>query len=162
MDEICYRPVGEVRSPFETPADVPRNVEDSTEARGTIELDPAYEAGLAELDGFSHVTVVAHLHRSEGFDLRIHPPWTDARPGVFATRSPRRPNPIATSVCRLTGVEGSTVRVRDVDLVDGTPVLDLKPFAPKPHEIDGVEMGWLADAGDDGDDGDDDCVSAEE
>lgn len=145
MDEICYEPIGVVESPFETPADVPANATDGTDTSGTVRLEPAYREGLCGLEGFSHVVIVAHLHLSpDETPMRISPPFAPgAEPGVFATSSPVRPNNIALTIARLTGIEATTISVEEIDLVDGTPVLDVKPFAPKEHELEGLECGWL-------------------
>lgn len=144
--EVCYDPIGVVRGPVTDPGEVPRPSDETVDARGRIELDASLEQGLAGLSGFSHVLVLAHLHEVEGYDLTCSPPFADVEPGVFATRSPRRPNPIAASILRLDAVEETTLRVRDLDLVDGTPVLDVKPFAPKPEEIADIRAGWLEEA----------------
>lgn len=146
MEEIRYEPIGEVRSPFETPEDVPVNPTGPTDASGTVELAPEYEEGLTDIEGFSHVVVLAHLHRVEGYALQASPPFAPgANPGIFATSGPRRPNPIAQSVLRLRDVDGVTLSVDWLDLVDGTPVLDVKPHAPKPHECKDIRIGWLED-----------------
>jgi len=147
MEEISYTPIGEVESPFDRPEEVPIDPTASTGATGRIRLDPAYREGLAHLEGFSHVVIVAHLHLlAEETTLRTAPPFApDVEPGVFATRSPVRPNNVALSIVRLAGVDGATLEVEGIDLVDGTPVIDLKPFAPKDHELAGLEMGWLED-----------------
>jgi tRNA-Thr(GGU) m(6)t(6)A37 methyltransferase TsaA len=143
--EICYSPIGVVRSPFESPADVPRRDARSPDAAGTVELVEEYADGLAELDGFSHVLVLAHLHRSEGYSLRVNPPvgGETFRPGIFATSGPHRPNPIAASVFRVRDVADATLSVEGVDLVDGTPVLDIKPWAPKEDHFEAFRGGWF-------------------
>jgi tRNA-Thr(GGU) m(6)t(6)A37 methyltransferase TsaA len=145
--EVCYSPVGVVRSPFETADDVPRRNARSTDANGRVELAARYAEGLAELEGFSHVLVLAHLHLAEGYALRVNPPagGDEFRPGIFATSGPHRPNPIAASVFRIREVADTTVHVEGVDLVDGTPVLDLKPWAPKADQLEAFRGGWFAE-----------------
>lgn len=144
MDDITYRPIGTVRSPYENPEDVPLSPDTAADATGTVEIDEQYAAGLVGLDGFSHVVLLTHLHRVDDYVLRTDPPFAEgARPGIFATRGPRRPNPIGLSIVRLRDVDGTVLHVEGVDLVDGTPLLDIKPFAPKPGEAEDVERGWI-------------------
>ncbi|MEF8974877.1 MAG: tRNA (N6-threonylcarbamoyladenosine(37)-N6)-methyltransferase TrmO [Halapricum sp.] len=145
MEPVTYEPIGEVRSPFDDPDEVPVDPDDPNDAAGRIELADQYEAGLDGLDGFSYVTVLAHLHRSPADTLRAHPPFADIELGVFATASPNRPNPIAQSIVALDSIEGATLHVEGLDLIDGTPVLDLKPFAPKPALLEGIETGWIGE-----------------
>ena len=143
MDDITYTPIGRVHSPFDTPKDVVHKAVDETEGR--IVLDDAYEPGLDDLDGFSHVVVLAHLDGVDEYHLTARPPHVDDLDvGVFAARSPFRPNPIAQTVVELTGREGATLHVRGLDLVDGTPVLDLKPYVSAVDESE-VLLGWLED-----------------
>ncbi len=139
MTEICYTPVGHVRSPY----DAPDEVGHGADAAGRVVLEEAYAPGLADLDGFSHVVVLAHLGEAEAAQLVARPPRSDREVGVFASRSPARPNPIAQTVVEVVEREGRTLRVRGLDLVDGTPVLDLKPHVPAVEEPDEVARGWL-------------------
>ena len=145
MSEVVLRPIGVVRTPFLETSAIPKGPGAEHDAEGTIELRPEYEEGLQDVEGFSHLYVLWLFHRSEGFSLLATPP-TDERPhGVFATRSPRRPNPIALTVVELLGREGRRLRVRGVDMLDGTPVLDLKPYLSSvPPER--IRRGWLAEA----------------
>ncbi len=109
--------------------------------RGAVEVLPEFCDGLADLEGFDRVILIYHFHRSEGYVLRVVPFLDDCEHGVFATRAPRRPNPIGLSVVRLVGVDGCRLEVEDVDVLDGTPVLDIKPYVPSfdayPDECDG-------------------------
>jgi tRNA-Thr(GGU) m(6)t(6)A37 methyltransferase TsaA len=145
LEEIVLRPIGVVRSPHRTREDVPRGLGARHEAEGTIELRSELTEGLRDIEGFSHLYVIWVFDRAEGFEL-VGPNPTDGLPhGVFATRSPRRPNPIGLTVVQLLGRQGSTLRVRGVDMLDGTPVLDLKPYlSGVPPER--VRRGWLAEA----------------
>src|SRR5262245_2855614 len=100
------------------------------EVPGRIELDAEYEPGLADLDGFSHLILPYHLHLIEAPRLAVTPFLDDVPRGIFATRSPARPNPLGLSTVRLAGIRGTTIDVLDVDMVDGTPLLDIKPYVP--------------------------------
>ncbi len=144
--EVRYRPIGVVRSPHTTLEGMPLQSVAAAEVRGQIEIDAAFAEGLDDLDGFSHVFVVSHLHRGRPGGLRVVP-FLDATPrGIFATRSPRHPNPIGLSVLRLLAVRGATLEVSGVDLLDGTPVLDIKPYVPAFDVFAAERVGWLADA----------------
>ncbi len=139
------RPIGYVRSPYSETAEVPKGLGAKHAAEGEIVILPEFEAGLADIDGFSHLYVIWAFDRSEGFELFGKAP-TDQKPhGVFATRSPRRPNPIALTVVELLGREGARLRVRGVDMLDGTPVLDIKPYLSSIPE-EKLRRGWLAEA----------------
>ena len=113
--------------------------------RGTIELDPEYAGGLKDLDGFSHIILIYHFHLSTGFSLMVKPFLDDMLRGLFSTRAPRRPNPIGISIVRLVKVEGHTLHIENVDIVDGTPLLDIKPYVPKLDGIKAERTGWLSE-----------------
>jgi len=149
MTGITFTPIGVVHSPFRDPRNMPIQPVGARGVRGTIELDPAYAAGLKDLEGFSRIILLYHFHRSEGYALEVGP-FLDTTPhGVFATRAPRRPNPVGISILRLVSVEGATLHVEDVDILDGTPVLDIKPYVPAFDAYPDERAGWLATAGDD-------------
>lgn len=112
---------------------------------GTVEIRSDLIDGLQDLDGFSHLVLLYHLHLSVGFSLRVRPFLDDELRGVFATRAPRRPNPIGLSVVRLLAIDSTTLRIQDVDIVDGTPLLDLKPHIPEVVPTGPYSLGWLAD-----------------
>ncbi len=139
------RPIGTVRTPFHGAGEVPRGLGAQHTAEGVLEIRAELEAGLTDIEGFSHLLVVWAFDRSVGYDLLVTPP-SDTRPhGVFATHSPRRPNPIALTVVRLIRREGATLRVSGVDMLDGSPLLDLKPLTSSvPAEE--LRRGWLAEA----------------
>ena len=141
---ITYRPIGLIHSPFVEPVDMPIQPAAANGAEGWIELLPAFEDGLADLAGFSHIILVFHLHLAEGYSLRVEPFLDDQLRGLFSTRAPRRPNPIGLSVVRLLSVEGCTLRIRDVDIVDGTPLLDIKPYVPEFEPTEEIRVGWVA------------------
>ena len=140
---LTYEPIGVVRSPFTECAGMPLQPPAAPEVEGRIELEPDYVPGLLDLDGFSHVWVLAHLHRAAEVDLQIVPFLDTELRGVFATRSPGRPNPISISVFRLLGVDGASIRVAGVDLLDGTPVLDVKPYVPRFDMRQPTRIGWF-------------------
>lgn len=139
------RPIGYVRSPYDDTKAVPKGLGAKQEAEGSLEILPAFEPGLADIEGFSHLFVIWVFDRSDGFEL-FGPSPTDSRPhGVFATRSPRRPNPLGLSVVEVLGRTGGTIHVRGVDMLDGTPILDIKPYMSSiPAEK--LRRGWLAEA----------------
>lgn len=145
MDEITLRPVGYVRSGFSDSGQIPKGLGAQHTAEGVLEVLPELEPGLTDIEGFSHLFVLWVFHRSEGCELVGTPPSDDRPHGVFATRSPRRPNPIGLTVVELLRREGPHLYVRGVDMLDGTPVLDIKPYlSGVPPES--VRRGWLAAA----------------
>jgi tRNA (adenine37-N6)-methyltransferase len=144
-DEILMRPIGFVRSPYSETAQVPKGFGAKHEAEGSIEILPEYELGLTDIEGISHLFVIWVFDRSEGYELLGTPP-TDTKPhGVFATRSPYRPNPIGLTVVKLVGRDGPTLRVVGLDMLDGTPILDIKPYLSSIPESD-LRRGWLDEA----------------
>jgi tRNA-Thr(GGU) m(6)t(6)A37 methyltransferase TsaA len=140
-------PIGVIRSPFPDRASAPRQPASSNGAAGRIELtaDGRFEYALADLETFSHVWVLFWFHLNEGWKSKVFPPRSSRRRGVFATRSPYRPNPIGMSVFRLERVEGLTLHVSNVDVIDGTPVLDIKPYVPYTDAVSGANHGWLGE-----------------
>ncbi len=142
---FTMRAIGTVRSPYTDRGQVPRGLGATHEAEGTLEIRPDLEAGLTDVDGFSPLYVIWVFHQAEGVSLVSTPPSDDRSHGVFATRSPQRPNPIGLTVVRLLGREGNRLRVRGVDMLDGTPILDIKPYLSSvPAEE--LKRGWLAEA----------------
>jgi tRNA (adenine37-N6)-methyltransferase len=143
---FAFAPIGTVHSPFTDTSQIPKGPGAQHVAEGTLEIRPDLAEGLTDIDGFSHLYVIWVFDRSEGYQLLSTPP-TDTRPhGVFATRSPRRPNPIALTVVRLVGRNGNTLTVRGVDMLDGTPILDIKPYLSS-VPADELQRGWLSKAG---------------
>jgi tRNA-Thr(GGU) m(6)t(6)A37 methyltransferase TsaA len=139
------KPIGFARTPFTQTSQIPKGAGATHVAEGVLEIAPELEEGLLDIEGFSHLYVLWLFHRAEGFDLVGTPPF-DTRPhGVFATRSPRRPNPIALTVVELLGRDGRNLRVRGLDMLDGTPILDIKPYLSNVPE-EQIRRGWLEDA----------------
>ncbi len=139
------QPIGYVSSPFKNTSEVPRGLGAKHEEEGTLNILPELEAGLTDIEGFSHLFVIWEFDRSQGFELLGTPPSDNRQHGVFATRSPRRPNPIGLTVVELLRREGSTLHVRGVDMFDGTPILDIKPYLSS-LPMEKLRRGWLADA----------------
>jgi len=139
------QPIGYVRSPYRDTQEIPKGLGASHEAEGVLEILAEFEPGLTDIEGFSHLFVVWAFDRSEGFLLVGTPPSDDRPHGVFATRSPRRPNPIGLTVVELLRREGPALHVRGIDMLEGTPILDIKPYLSSvPPER--LRRGWLAEA----------------
>jgi tRNA-Thr(GGU) m(6)t(6)A37 methyltransferase TsaA len=145
MTTIPMTPIGWARTPFAETKQIPKGPDAKHEAEGVIELRPELEPGLQDIEGFSHLFVIWVFDRSSGCDLVGTPPTDDRPHGVFATRSPRRPNPIALTVVELLRRDGARLHVRGVDMLDGTPVLDIKPYLSSVPVAE-IRRGWLADA----------------
>jgi len=145
-DDLTLRPIGRVHTPFQERSQVPRGLGTRHVAEGVIEVRADLEPGLQDIEGFSHLFVIWVFDRaSREFDLVGCPPTDDRPHGVFATRSPRRPNPIALTVVELLGRDGPRLRVKGVDMLDGSPVLDIKPYLSSvPPER--LRRGWLEEA----------------
>jgi len=145
MQTWTVQAIGFVQSPFSQAQQIPRGLGAKHEAEGVLEVLPEFEAGLQDIEGFSHLYVLWVFDRSQGYELVGTPPC-DTRPhGVFASRSPFRPNPIGLTVVRLLGREGNQLRVRGVDMLEGTPILDIKPYLSNAPETE-LKRGWLAEA----------------
>jgi len=141
-EPVGYHPIGVIRTPHTDSAKTPIQPRYARGIEGTIEIDPAYEAGLKDLEGFSHIILLFHLHRAKPPHLTVIPFMEDNPRGVFATRSPTRPNPIGLSVVRLLRREGRILYVADVDILDGTPLLDIKPYIERFGVEGPVRSGW--------------------
>ena len=139
------KPIGFVSSPYKNSGEIPKGLGAKHEAEGELRIKPEFELGLTDIEGFSHLIVIWEFDRADGMALMATPP-SDNRPhGVFATRSPRRPNPLGLTVVELLRREGTTLRVRGVDMLDGTPILDIKPYLSSVPP-DQLRRGWLAEA----------------
>jgi tRNA-Thr(GGU) m(6)t(6)A37 methyltransferase TsaA len=140
---FTYRPIGLIRSPFHDPAGMPVQPGGARGVRGTVEIFGEYRAGLADLDGFSRIILLYPFHRSRGYSLVVSP-FLDIRPrGLFSTRAPRRPNALGLSIVRLIGVKDGELAIEDVDILDGTPLLDIKPYVPAFDAYPDEKSGWL-------------------
>jgi tRNA (adenine37-N6)-methyltransferase len=139
------RAIGVVRSPFTDAKQIPKGLGAKHDVDGVLEIQPEYEPGLTDIEGFSHLYVLWEFDRVQDFDLIANPPSDDKPHGVFATRSPRRPNPIGLTVVEVLRREGRAVLVRGVDMLDGTPILDIKPYLSSVPETQ-LRRGWLAAA----------------
>jgi tRNA-Thr(GGU) m(6)t(6)A37 methyltransferase TsaA len=144
MQEIRYRPIGVIHSPFKQTKGMPIQPAGARGVAGTVEVIPEYGDGLKDLDGFSHIFLLYHFHLSQGYSLMVKPYLDDSLRGVFATRAPRRPNAIGISVVRLVGIEGCTLHIEDLDIADSTPLLDIKPYVPGFDSREVERIGWLA------------------
>jgi tRNA-Thr(GGU) m(6)t(6)A37 methyltransferase TsaA len=144
MDSITYTPIGIVHTPFSTLEGMPVQTVAAAGVAGTIELDPQFEPGLKDLGAFSHLILLTHLHQVTRYSLEVVPFLDDRPHGIFATRSPWRPNPIGISIVQLLEMSGCTLHIADVDLLDGTPLLDIKPFVPTFDHRDADQIGWFA------------------
>jgi len=139
------QPIGFVSSPYKNTGEIPKGLGAQHEAEGVLQILPEFELGLTDIEGFSHLIVIWEFDRSPGFELLGTPPSDDRPHGVFATRSPRRPNPIGLTVVELLGREGPLLHVRGVDMLDKTPILDIKPYLSS-VPADRLRRGWLAEA----------------
>lgn len=138
-------PIGYAKTPYTNTKDIPKGLGAKHDAEGVLEILPEYEAGLTDLEGFSHLFILWVFDRSDGYDLVANPPIDNQPHGVFSTRSPRRPNPIGLTVVELLRREGPRVYVKGVDMLDATPILDIKPYLSSiPAET--LRRGWLAEA----------------
>jgi len=145
--KIEFSPIGSIHSPYTEPAGVPIQGVFANGAVGTIEVFPEFSEGLTDLGGFSHIILLYHFHRVQGYSLLCRPFLDVQDRGIFATRAPRRPNPIGLSVVELLGIDGCTLTIGGVDIVDGAPLLDIKPYVPDFDVQPQVRIGWYANAG---------------
>jgi len=145
MGEIIYRPIGIIHSPFQGVEGIPIQPSGALGIKGTVEVFTQYSAGLKDLDGFSHIILIYHFHLSKGYALEARPFMEDKTHGIFAMRAPARPNPIGISVVRLVGIEDRILHIEDVDIVDSTPLLDIKPYVPDFDWREAERIGWLSE-----------------
>jgi len=145
MEEIKYKPIGIIHTPFKYTTDVPIQPIAGKGISGSIELKAEVIPCTKDLDGFSHIFLIYHLHLSSGFKTQVIPFMDDTLRGVFATRAPRRPNPIGISLVRLKKIENNILFIEDLDMVDNTPLLDIKPYAPIMDARETSRIGWLED-----------------
>lgn len=142
-----FKAIGIIHTPFKKLEGMPIQPAGASGVTGTVEVFEEYRPGLDDLDGFSHVILLYHFHRSDGFKLHVIP-FLDREPrGVFATRAPKRPNPIGLSVVQLDEIKNGVLHIRNVDILDGTPLLDIKPYVPEFDRQTNIRTGWLQKAG---------------
>lgn len=143
MTEIRYKPIGVIHSPFKEPEGTPIQPAGAKGINGTVEIFPEYAEGLKDIEGFSHIILIYHFHLSRGALLKVKPYMDNETHGVFAMRGPSRPNPIGISAVRLVGIEDNILHIQDVDIVDETPLLDIKPYVPEFDIREAERTGWL-------------------
>lgn len=143
MNEIKYKPIGVIHSPFKEPRGIPIQSVGAQGIDGTVELFPEYTEGLKDVEGFSHLILIYHFHLSKESPLKVKPYMDNKVHGVFAMRGPSRPNSIGISIVRLVRVEGNILHIQDIDIVDGTPLLDIKPYVPEFDIREVKKTGWL-------------------
>lgn len=141
--DIKYKPIGIIHSPFQAPKGVPVQAAVARDVNGTIEVFPEYRKGLKDLEGFSHIILLCHFHLTGEPDMMVKPFLDENKHGVFATRAPRRPNSIGLSVVKVLKVEGNIIHVAGLDIVEGTPLLDIKPYIPQFDNREDARIGWL-------------------
>lgn len=144
--KIEYKPIGIIHTPFSEMKGMPIQPAGAAGVKGTVEIFEAFRDGLKDLDGFSHIILLYHLHKCEGFDLRVVPFLDTVLRGLFSTRAPRRPNAIGLSVVRLMGIDGGLLNVENVDMLNSTPLLDIKPYVPDFDAPTDIRTGWLENA----------------
>jgi tRNA-Thr(GGU) m(6)t(6)A37 methyltransferase TsaA len=137
------KPIGTIHTPFTEVVGMPVQPAGAIGINGTVEVYQEYHAGLKDLSGFSHIVLLFLLHRSIGFELEVVPFMDTESRGLFATRAPRRPNPIGLSIVQLDRIEGGTLHIQNVDMLDGTPLLDIKPYVPELDSHEQVRSGWI-------------------
>ena len=143
MDEIKYKLIGVIHSPFKEPKGTPIQPRAAKDIKGTVEVFPEYAEGLKDVEGFSHIILIYHFHLSKKSSLKVKPYMDNEPHGVFAMRGPSRPNPIGISAVRLLRIEENTLHIQDVDIVDGSPLLDIKPYVPEFDIREVTKTGWL-------------------
>ena len=143
---IELTPIGIIHTPFTKPEGMPIQPKGADGIHGSIELFDDYHSGLKDLDGFSHIILLYHFHRSHGFKLQVVPFMDSELRGLFATRAPKRPNPIGISVVPLDKIENGVLHIQNVDILDGTPLLDIKPYVPEFDSFRDIRTGWLGQA----------------
>lgn len=143
MQQINYQVIGIIHSPFREPKGTPIQPSAAEDVEGIVEVFPEYQAGLQDVDGFSHIILLYHFHLATPGPLQRKPFMDTTERGVFAMRGPSRPNPLGLSIVRLQKVEGIRLHIQDVDILDGTPLLDIKPYVPAFDTRPATRIGWL-------------------
>jgi len=140
---VTITPIGTIHTPFKQLSGMPIQPSGARGVKGTIELEKKYEQGLNDIEGFSHIILLYHFHKSKDFDLMVTPFLDNTKRGLFSTRAPRRPNPIGLSIVRVVKRDGNLLVVKDIDVLDKTPLIDIKPYVPKFDIKEVTQSGWL-------------------
>lgn len=143
MDKIIFNPIGVIHTPFKDIKNMPIQPVAAGGVKGTIELLPEYADGLKDLEGFSYITLIYHFHKVNGYQLQVVPFMDTEKHGIFACKAPKRPNPVGISTVKLTGIKGNVIHIEEVDMLDGTPLIDIKPFYPRYDNREHASAGWL-------------------
>ena len=143
MDKVVYRPIGIIHTVFRDRAEAPIQGVFARAAKGVVEVFPEYADGLKDIEGFSHIILIYHFHLADGYSLVSMPFLEEEQHGIFAIRHFKRPNPIGLSIVRLESVRGNKLEISEVDIIDGTPLLDIKPFVPQFDNRPDAKSGWL-------------------
>jgi len=141
--EFRITPIGTIHTPFDDLEGMPIQPTGAASVQGTIVMDKEYEQGLNDLEGFSHIILLYHFHRSKGYKLMVKPFLDDNKRGLFSTRAPKRPNPIGLSIVRLMKRDGNKLYIKDIDVLNGTPLIDIKPYVPGFDTKEVTSIGWL-------------------
>ncbi len=143
----AFKPIGIIHTPFEHREGMPIQPAGAAGVKGTVHVFSEFHEGIEDLEGFSHIILLYHFHRSDGFKLRVTPFMDTRSHGVFATRAPRRPNPIGLSIVRLEKIENGTLHIQNVDILNDTPLIDIKPYVPEFDSQTDIRSGWLEKSG---------------
>ena len=143
LKKMTIRKIGVIHSPFKNPRGMPIQSKGAKGIKGVIDINPEYVIGLKDIQGFSHIILLYQFHVSKGYSLTVKPFLDTRTHGVFATRAPRRPTAIGISVVKLLRVEGRLLHIENVDILDGTPLLDIKPYVPEFDIPEVTRIGWL-------------------
>ena len=143
MEIITFKPIGKIYTPFNTPEGMPIQPSGAVGVKGRIEIFPEFTEGLKDLDGFSHIMLIYHLHLSGRYKLLVKPFMDEMEHGIFATRSPKRPNPIGFSLVKLGYIENNIINIENIDVLNETPLLDIKPFVDDFDFVKDSKKGWL-------------------
>jgi tRNA (adenine37-N6)-methyltransferase len=143
MEEIIIKPIGMIFTPHSDIKNMPIQPIAAEGVVGCIKMQPEYVAGLKDLEGFSHITLIYHFHKITGYELMVTPFMDNEQHGIFATKAPKRPNTIGISTVKLLGVQGDILKIEQVDMLNETPLIDIKPFYPRYDNRENVSIGWL-------------------
>ena len=140
---MTIKPIGIIETPFNDLKGMPIQPSGAADIQGTIIINKEYEQGLSDLEGFSHIILLYHFHQSQGYNLMVTPFMDDQKRGLFSTRAPRRPNSIGLSIVHLIKREKNRISIKGIDVLNGTPLIDIKPYVPGFDAKDVTKLGWL-------------------